>query len=123
MRAVGQRDTAPEIFVRKTLNKLGYRFRLHRKDLPGTPDIVLPKYHTCIFVNGCFWHHHQDCVRATLPKTNAEFWKKKISRNVERDSEILGHLNELGWKVLIIWECETKDEKAIARKIQAVFTQ
>ncbi|MDD5169002.1 MAG: DNA mismatch endonuclease Vsr, partial [Syntrophales bacterium] len=87
MRRITARNTKPEMTVRSLLHELGYRFRVHRKDLPGKPDIVLPRYKTAIFVNGCFWHRHHGCKNATMPKTNAEFWKKKLSENVERDSK------------------------------------
>lgn len=86
---------------------MGYRFRLHRKDLPGTPDIVLPKHDTVIFVHGCFWHRHQGCSRSSTPKTRTDFWIAKFGRNVERDTEARKLLEALGWKVIVIWECET----------------
>lgn len=109
MRAVGQRDTKPEIIVRKTLHRFGYRFRLYNKKLPGTPDIVLSKHKACIFVHGCFWHHHPGCKRATIPKSNTEFWRNKIEGNVSRDKANLAKLSKLGWQTLVIWECQTKD--------------
>jgi DNA mismatch endonuclease (patch repair protein) len=87
---------------------MGYRFRLHRKDLPGTPDIVLPKYRTVIFVHGCFWHRHSGCKYASSPKTNTAFWEKKFSGNIERDKKNRCKLEEMGFKTLIIWQCETK---------------
>ncbi|MEE1266360.1 MAG: very short patch repair endonuclease [Akkermansia sp.] len=103
------RDTKPEIQVRKLLHSLGYRFRIQRKDLPGKPDIVLPKYRTAIFVNGCFWHRHAGCKLASNPSTNSEFWEKKFAANVERDNRNYAALKEQGWNVLIIWECEVKE--------------
>lgn len=109
MFAVKGRDTTPELRVRKALHAMGYRFRLHRSDLPGKPDIVLPKYHICIFVHGCFWHQHPGCKRATLPETNREFWTKKLGQNVARDKAALESLERLGWRVLVIWECQTKN--------------
>ena len=110
MSRIRSKDTAPEIRVRSMLHKAGYRFRLHVKDLPGKPDIVLPKYKTVIFVHGCFWHRHKGCSKATTPSTNSEYWKKKFQRNVERDKQDQAELKKLGWKVIVIWECETIDE-------------
>jgi DNA mismatch endonuclease (patch repair protein) len=101
-------NTRPEKVVRSLLHSMGYRYRLHRKDLPGKPDIVLPRYKTAIFVHGCFWHRHQGCKNATMPKTNAEFWKKKLSENVERGSKKQADIERLGWNVVTIWECETE---------------
>lgn len=102
------KDTKPEILVRKLLHALGYRFRLCRKDLPGKPDIVLPKYRTVIFVHGCFWHQHAGCKAASRPSTNVEFWEKKFARNRERDARVEAELAALGWRVIVIWECEVK---------------
>lgn len=101
-------NTKPEKVVRSALYAMGYRYRLNRKDLPGKPDIVLPKRKTVIFVHGCFWHCHTGCKNATMPKTNAEFWKKKLSENVERDSKKQADLERLGWNVVTVWECETE---------------
>ena len=109
MSAVKGKDTKPEILVRKWLHAAGYRFRLHVKELPGKPDIVLPKYMTIIFVNGCFWHQHRGCSHAKLPGTNREFWEDKLRKNVERDERNYQELRGMGWKVRIIWECEVKD--------------
>jgi len=102
-------NTKPELRVRSLLHKMGYRFRIHRKDLPGRPDIVLPKYKTVIFVHGCFWHRHKDCKLANFPKSNTIFWNKKFNATQERDRLNQAKLNELGWKVLIVWECELSD--------------
>lgn len=109
MSAIKGRDTKPEILLRKLLHSLGYRFRIQRKDLPGRPDIVLPRYKAAIFVNGCFWHRHAGCKLASTPSTNSEFWQKKFAANVERDARNYAALKELGWNVLIIWECEVKE--------------
>ena len=109
MSRIRSKDTKPELIVRSALHKLGYRFRLHRKDLPGCPDIVLPKYRTLIFVHGCFWHMHENCRDGTLPKTNQLTWKEKLERNMERDKANVKLLESLGWKVFIIWECEVGD--------------
>ena len=108
MAAIKGKNTKPEVMVRQLLHRLGYRFRLHRKDLPGSPDIVLPKYKTAIFVNGCFWHRHKDCKHSSTPNTNRDFWQSKFTENVERDKRNYAILENLGWKVLIIWECEVK---------------
>ena len=96
---------------------MGLRFRLHRRDLPGTPDVVFPKYKVVILVHGCFWHQHEGCSRATMPKTRAEFWKKKLHRNVERDSATVAELEAQGWRVGIIWECETRNAELLRRRL------
>lgn len=108
MAGIRGRDTKPELTVRKALHGAGYRFRLHRRDLPGTPDIVLPKHRVCIFVHGCFWHRHLGCRFATSPATRVEFWSTKFQSNVARDAEAQRRLIELGWRVLIVWECGIK---------------
>ncbi len=108
MAAVKSRDTKPELAIRKLLFSLGYRFRLQRRDLPGRPDIVLPKYKLAIFVNGCFWHRHEGCKIATEPKSNTDFWQAKFKSNVARDQRNYAALREMGWQVLVIWECEVK---------------
>ncbi len=105
MAAVHSKDTKPELTVRKHLWRLGFRYRLNLNRLPGHPDIVLRKYRTCIFVNGCFWHGH-DCKVFRLPKTNVDFWEKKIRRNQERDKEEHRKLAKMGWHVIVVWECE-----------------
>ena len=109
MSAIRERDTKPEILLRKLLHSLGYRFRIQRKDLPGGPDIVLPRYKTAIFVNGCFWHRHEGCKLASNPATNREFWEKKFAANVARDARNYTALKEHGWNVIVIWECEVKE--------------
>jgi DNA mismatch endonuclease (patch repair protein) len=118
MGSVKSKDTTPEKKIRSLLHALGYRFRLHRKDLPGRPDIVLPKYYTVIFVHGCFWHRHPGCKRASLPTSNVDYWEKKFERNVERDKENKDKLLKKGWKVLTIWECELKDTGNLIRIIE-----
>ncbi len=105
MSLVKSKDTKPELKVRSALHSLGFRFRLHRKDLPGCPDIVLPMYRTVVFVHGCFWHQHKGCRKAKLPKQNARFWAAKLRRNARRDVEVRNQLRALGWKVVILWEC------------------
>lgn len=107
MRAVRKADTKPELRVRKAAHRLGYRFRLHRDDLPGTPDLVFPRYALALFVHGCFWHQHQGCHLANRPSSNKSYWTPKLERNMERDSETENRLTALGWRVRVIWECET----------------
>lgn len=106
MAAVRSKNTKPEIAVRKLLHAAGYRFRLHSKDLPGSPDIVLPKLKTVVFVNGCFWHRHQGCRFAAVPATRSDFWIHKFEENVQRDKRNYDLLRTLGWRVIVIWECE-----------------
>lgn len=109
MRAVRQKNTAPELTVRRLLFQLGLRFRLHVKRLPGSPDIVLRKHSTAIFVHGCYWHRHPGCKYATMPKTHQAYWLPKFESNVERDARKAEALRALGWWVLVVWECETRD--------------
>ncbi len=110
MSRIRGKNTKPELVVRRLLHRLGYRFRLHQKDLPGQPDVVLAKYKTVIFIHGCFWHGCDECDRGTrIPKTNTEFWLKKIAENRERDSGNLVRIRNLGWQVIVLWACETAD--------------
>ena len=118
MSAIKSKNTKPEIAVRKLLHSMGYRFRLHRKDLPGSPDIVLPKYKTVIFVHGCFWHRHENCKYASIPKTRKEFWESKFKANVKRDKEIQEKIKNIGWKYVVIWECEARNIESIEEKIK-----
>lgn len=111
MAAVKSKDTKPEMVVRKYLWSRGVRYRVNNPRLPGHPDIVLRKYHTCIFVNGCFWHGHEGCKYYRVPKTNTEFWERKISRNRERDREEQKQLARMGWHCITVWECELKGER------------
>jgi DNA mismatch endonuclease (patch repair protein) len=120
MRAVRGKDTAPEILVRKAAHRLGLRFRLHRKDLPGCPDLVFPKWRTALFVNGCFWHGHEDCRRAQLPSSNVEFWRRKLAANVARDSRNHERLDQLGWSVEVIWQCQIPDQTSASTKLRAI---
>lgn len=110
MAAVKGKDTKPEMIVRKYLFSRGMRSRVQVRKLPGNPDIVLPKYKTVILVNGCFWHGHEDCKYFRLPKSNVEFWKEKIGRNIERDRESMQALLDLGWKIIRVWECELRNK-------------
>ena len=123
MSRVKSRDTAPERRVRSLLHAMGCRFRLHRADLPGRPDIVLPKYRAVVFVHGCFWHRHPGCKRATTPASNMAYWTGKFARNVERDAEIRAALEVAGWRVLVVWECELKDTAALRSRLAALVRQ
>ena len=118
MAAIRGKDTKPEIVVRTALHALGYRFRLHRRDLPGTPDIVLPKYRTVIFVHGCFWHSHDCRYGRVTPATRSEFWSEKRAGTVERDQRKIRTLEAKGWQVLTIWECETREPGAVDRLLR-----
>ena len=111
-------DTAPELQVRKLLHAMGYRYRLHRKDLPGTPDIVFISRKKVIFVHGCFWHRHKGCVKTTTPKTRRDFWLKKFAANQERDQRKLSELAASGWASLVVWECETKVPETLRAKLR-----
>ncbi len=117
MSCVKGRDTKPEKIVRGILHRLGYRFRLHRRDLPGKPDIVLPKHRKVVFVHGCFWHGHKGCSRAARPTSNIEFWNTKIDANMRRDATAQTELIKLGWKYLIMWQCEMRDTSTIKNKL------
>ena len=108
MSRIKARDTKPEMLLRSLLHREGFRFRLHAKNLPGKPDIVLPRYKTVIFVHGCFWHRHSECKNATMPSTRREFWEEKFNGNIRRDALNRLVLEEAGWKVFIVWECELK---------------
>ena len=117
MSRIRGKNTKPEILVRKGLHARGFRFRLHNKKLPGSPDIVLPKYCVAIMVNGCFWHGHKGCQYATKPKTNVGFWETKIARNRHRDEVTTAHLGALGWHVVTIWECELRGASSVALRL------
>lgn len=112
MAAIGRKNTNPEMVVRKALHAAGFRFRLDVRTLPGSPDIVLPRWRTAIFVHGCFWHRHPGCARATTPATRPEFWQGKFDKNVERDARAQQALHETGWKVAVVWECALGKETA-----------
>lgn len=116
MGRVKAKNTKPELIVRRLAHGLGYRFRLHRKDLPGRPDLVFPGLKKAIFVHGCFWHRH-NCSKATTPKTNVSFWQEKFDRNVERDKSAISALEGIGWGVMIVWECETKDREGLILRL------
>jgi DNA mismatch endonuclease (patch repair protein) len=118
MRAVRSVNTVPEMLVRKIIYGMGYRFRLHRVDLPGKPDIALPRLKKVIYVHGCFWHRHKGCRRATVPQSNRLFWRKKFRSNVLRDAKQLHAIRKCGWRALIVWECEIKNERRLATRLK-----
>jgi len=115
MSRIRGRDTVPEILVRKALHARGYRFRLHRRDLPGSPDLVLPKWRVAVFVHGCFWHRHA-CPYFKLPATRREFWEQKITRNAQRDGDDQAALKRVGWRTLIVWECALRGRQKLAQE-------
>ena len=119
MARIRSKDTTPEMIVRKTAHSLGYRYRLHKRSLPGTPDLYLKKHGTAIFVHGCFWHQHRDCVFATEPKSRVDFWLPKLRGNVQRDERNAGLLSNMGLRVLTIWECETRDKAQLITKLRS----
>jgi DNA mismatch endonuclease, patch repair protein len=118
MSRVKGRDTKPEILVRSIIHRMGFRFCLHRRDLPGNPDIVLPRYGKVIFVHGCFWHGHKRCPRSGRPSTHREFWDKKLNNNIERDKRFRRELKRMGWNVLVVWECETRRPEGLLEKLE-----
>lgn len=113
------KNTRPEKAVRRLAHAMGYRFRLHHRDLPGKPDLVFPSRNTVLFVHGCFWHRHEGCKCCYTPKSNIEFWSGKFNDNVARDRRVLGELQDLGWKVAVVWECEINDLPSLKSKLQA----
>src|SRR5690242_14523438 len=117
MSKVRSKDTAPELTVRSFLHRAGLRFRLHRADLPGKPDIVLPSRKIAVFVHGCFWHRHANCRKATTPATNRRFWSQKFDANQARDRKTRLALRRLGWKVVVVWECQTRDSRSLSKKL------
>ena len=125
MRAIRSKDTKPELAIRRLVHAMGYRYRLHRHDLPGRPDLVCPGRGMILFVHGCFWHGHADprCPRFHRPKTNREYWEPKLRRNRERDHENRARLIELGWEVLVIWECEVRAGDGLADRISEFLDQ
>ena len=117
MSRIRSKDTKPEIIVRSLLHKMGYRFRLYRKDMPGKPDIVLTKYKTIIFVHGCFWHRHKGCKRCTTPTTNRKYWLPKLERNIAKYKENRKKLKVIGWTPFVVWECEIKNLDKLSKKL------
>lgn len=122
MAAIRAKDTKPEMIVRKYLWSHGYRYRLNHRRLPGKPDIVLRRYRTCIFVNGCFWHGHEGCRYYVIPKTRRDFWTNKINRNQERDADVKQQLTKMGWNCITIWECELKADRKESTLESLVYT-
>lgn len=121
MAAIRGKNTLPELALRRMIHGLGLRFRLHRRDLPGRPDIVLPRHRTVVFVHGCFWHRHEGCRYTTTPKSRLEFWQAKFDANVARDHRTRITLEEMGWRVLVVWECELRDAGALRDRMKAEF--
>ena len=117
MSKIKSKDTKPEILVRRLLHGLGYRYRLHRTDLPGRPDLVFPSRRKIVFVNGCFWHNHRRCVKSHIPADNREYWLSKLIRTRERDERNLSLLKQEGWDVTIVWECQMKDMEGVAEQL------
>jgi len=123
MSRIRSTNTKPELVVRKLLHSLGLRFRLHRKDLPGRPDLAFPKYRVALFVHGCFWHQHPDCRLASRPKTRTEYWGPKLASNVARDKRHARALEEMGWRIETIWECETRDATRLEKVLGAIYSR
>ena len=125
MARVKSKNTKPEIFLRKLLWHKGFRYRVNYKNLPGSPDIYLPKYKMVIFVNGCFWHMHENCKYSSIPKSNYEFWKNKLEGNVERDKKNYAQLESMGIKVIVVWGCEIKrmmkDDSVLSKKVNSIY--
>ena len=121
MSHVHGKDTVPELRVRSLMHQAGYRYRLHVSGMPGKPDVVLPRYRTAVFVNGCFWHRHPGCKHASTPKTNVGYWAQKFERNVSRDEETHAALRREGWTVVVIWECQTRNAMQLASLLSAVL--
>ncbi|MCG7985707.1 MAG: very short patch repair endonuclease [Candidatus Thiodiazotropha lotti] len=121
MRAVKREGSSAEMRVRRLAHSMGLRYRLHHKDLPGTPDLIFPKHKVCLLVHGCFWHRHTGCKKATVPKSNVDYWQKKFADNIARDLRVQRALEDLGWKVVTIWECQTVQEAELKRILLSVF--
>ena len=119
MSRIKGKNTKPEIILRSSLFKQGFRFKIHEKSLPGKPDIVLPKYKTAIFVHGCFWHYHKDCKEGRIPSTNSKFWKEKLEKNIANDEEHIKTLKSNGWNVIVVWECEI--EKQLMKTLERII--
>lgn len=121
MASIGKTNTKPELRVRRILHQLGFRFRLHRVDLPGTPDVVLPKHGIIILVHGCFWHQHGCHLGKGKPRTNPGYWLPKLQRNIARDKEVRRELAKLGWRVSVVWECQTRNSEKLARRLERII--
>lgn len=123
MSRIHSKDTKPELLIRSELHKLGFRFRLHNKNLPGSPDIVLNKFRTVIFINGCFWHGHKNCKYSSLPKTNSQFWKEKILKNIERDKIAKKQLRSQGWHIITVWTCQLRNSIKVNTAINKIVNK
>ena len=123
MRRIRSKDTVPELFARRLVHGLGYRYRLHRHDLPGRPDMVFPRRKRVIFVHGCFWHQHTNCTDSHIPKSNRNYWRPKLLRNKARDAENRNKLRKIGWRSLVLWECQLKSVGAIVRRVKRFLVQ
>jgi len=123
MSRIRSKNTAPELAVRRILTKSGLRYRLHLTSLPGKPDITIAKEKTIIFINGCFWHQHENCKRRSMPKTNIGYWQNKLQRNIERQQMHILDLKNQGWKVGVIWECQTKNEEHLSEALQSILNE
>jgi DNA mismatch endonuclease (patch repair protein) len=121
MKRVRRANTTPELAVRKVLHAAGFRYRLHPGGMPGRPDLILPKYRIVVRVNGCFWHRHPGCSKASTPKSRPDFWAEKFRQNVSRDARIEAELEALGWRVVTVWECQTRDAKMLSKALQPVL--
>ncbi|TBB14195.1 DNA mismatch endonuclease Vsr [Rhizobium ruizarguesonis] len=118
MSRVRSEDTKPELRLRKVLHGLGYRYRLHNRELPGKPDLVFPKYRKVIFVHGCFWHRHPGCKKAALPVVNRTYWENKLTNNVRRDAVTIDQLESIGWAAMVVWECELKNQDDVTHRVE-----
>ncbi|TVQ32112.1 MAG: DNA mismatch endonuclease Vsr [Phycisphaeraceae bacterium] len=123
MRAIKGQNTGPELIVRRQLHSMGYRFRLHRRDLPGSPDIVLPRYNTVIFVHGCFWHRHSCSRGRSEPSTRRSLWRAKFEQNVARDRRTKSALRRAGWRVIVVWECETRNPEKLSTRLRRLISE
>ncbi|OSZ69569.1 very short patch repair endonuclease [Sphingomonas sp. IBVSS2] len=123
MSRVRGKNTAPELRVRRAAHALGLRFRLHRKDLPGKPDLVFPKHRVAMFVHGCFWHRHQGCPKASNPKSREDYWAEKFDANTSRDKRVTSELEALGWRVITIWECESRNNSELSDLIRSLVLE
>ena len=121
MSRITGRNTFPELSLRKALYSLGIRYRLHDRHLPGHPDIVVRRLKTAIFVNGCFWHQHKNCKRSTIPKTNKKYWLPKLKRNIEKQADDFRKLRKEGWKIAVVWECQTKNKNTLESQLRKIF--
>jgi DNA mismatch endonuclease (patch repair protein) len=121
MRRIRHKDTSPEMIVRRLVHGMGFRYRLHVATLPGKPDIVLPRLKRIIDVRGCFWHRHSGCIDSHIPKSRREYWLPKLARNRRRDEENARKLRQLGWRVCVVWECETKDTRKLSKRLARVL--